>query len=70
MTKTTQPSSALRKAWLDATRPRTLPLALSCIALGSFLASRRRGLQLADYDAVSGNGRLPANPLQPGQRLW
>ena len=39
MTKTTQPSSALRKAWLDATRPRTLPLALSCIALGTFLAT-------------------------------
>ena len=38
MDKTTQPSPSLKKAWLDATRPRTLPLALSCIALGSFLA--------------------------------
>ncbi len=38
MTKTPQPSPSLRKAWLDAARPRTLPLALSCIALGTFLA--------------------------------
>jgi 1,4-dihydroxy-2-naphthoate polyprenyltransferase len=36
MTKTTPP---LSKAWLDAMRPRTLPLALSCIALGGFLAA-------------------------------
>ena len=28
-----------RKAWLSAMRPRTLPLALSCIALGAFLAA-------------------------------
>jgi 1,4-dihydroxy-2-naphthoate octaprenyltransferase len=39
MTKTTQPAHSLRKAWLDAARPRTLPLALSCIALGTFLAT-------------------------------
>ncbi|MFZ1397882.1 MAG: 1,4-dihydroxy-2-naphthoate polyprenyltransferase [Candidatus Promineifilaceae bacterium] len=39
MTDSTQPSSSLKKAWLDAARPRTLPLALSCIALGSFLAA-------------------------------
>lgn len=39
MTKTTQPTPSLRKAWLDAMRPRTLPLALSCIALGTFLAA-------------------------------
>ncbi|MCB9006471.1 MAG: 1,4-dihydroxy-2-naphthoate polyprenyltransferase [Ardenticatenaceae bacterium] len=39
MTKTTQPTPTLRKAWLDAMRPRTLPLALSCIALGTFLAT-------------------------------
>lgn len=29
----------MRKAWLEAMRPRTLPLALSCIVLGTFLAS-------------------------------
>ena len=39
MTKTPQPAHSLRKAWLDAARPRTLPLALSCIALGTFLAT-------------------------------
>lgn len=39
MTKATQPVPPLRQAWLAATRPRTLPLALSCIALGSFLAA-------------------------------
>lgn len=39
MTKLTQSPISWRKAWLDAARPRTLPLALSCIALGSFLAA-------------------------------
>lgn len=39
MTESPQTSPSLKKAWLDAARPRTLPLALSCIALGSFLAA-------------------------------
>ena len=39
MAKTPQPTASLQKAWLDAMRPRTLPLALSCIALGTFLAA-------------------------------
>ncbi|MCP4421267.1 MAG: 1,4-dihydroxy-2-naphthoate polyprenyltransferase, partial [Chloroflexi bacterium] len=39
MTKKTQPTSSKRSAWLSAMRPRTLPLALSCIGLGSFLAA-------------------------------
>ncbi|WP_420632072.1 1,4-dihydroxy-2-naphthoate polyprenyltransferase [Candidatus Leptofilum sp.] len=38
MTDSTQSSPPLKKAWLDAARPRTLPLALSCIILGTFLA--------------------------------
>lgn len=29
------------KAWISAARPRTLPLALSCILMGSFLAANR-----------------------------
>ena len=39
MTDSTQTTPSLKKAWLDAARPRTLPLALSCIALGTFLAA-------------------------------
>ncbi len=39
MTKTTQPATSLRNAWQSAVRPRTLPLALSCIVLGTFLAT-------------------------------
>lgn len=36
---TTQGSPSLFKAWVLAARPRTLPLAIACIMLGSFMAA-------------------------------
>ena len=36
---TTNASPSVTKAWVLAARPRTLPLAIACIALGSFMAA-------------------------------
>ncbi|WP_237144130.1 1,4-dihydroxy-2-naphthoate polyprenyltransferase [Pontibacter pamirensis] len=37
--QTTSPNPGLAKAWISAFRPRTLPLALSCIGMGGFMAA-------------------------------
>ncbi|MCP5098727.1 MAG: 1,4-dihydroxy-2-naphthoate polyprenyltransferase [Chloroflexi bacterium] len=36
---TTQPMPTKKQAWISAMRPRTLPLAIACILLGSFMAA-------------------------------
>lgn len=38
-TQPTSPNPGLVKAWISAFRPRTLPLALSCIGMGGFMAA-------------------------------
>jgi len=38
-TQQTSPNPGLVKAWISAFRPRTLPLALSCIGMGGFMAA-------------------------------
>ncbi|MFT2009507.1 1,4-dihydroxy-2-naphthoate polyprenyltransferase [Pontibacter sp. 13R65] len=38
-TQQTTPNPGLLKAWISAFRPRTLPLALSCIGMGGFMAA-------------------------------
>ncbi len=38
-THQTSPNPGLVKAWISAFRPRTLPLALSCIGMGGFMAA-------------------------------